>query len=132
MKRREFITLVGGAAVARPLTASAQQPAKTYRIAVVSPTFPVGGMREGADNPHYEALFGSLRRLGYVEGHNLVADRYSAEGRPERYAALADEVTRTKPDLIIAAFTPLVRALKAMTDNIPIVGAMADPTAYGS
>ena len=69
---------------------------KVYRIAVASPTSPVGGMREGADNPHYDALSGELRRLGCVEGHNLVADRYSAEGRPERYAALANEVTRTE------------------------------------
>src|SRR5262245_32937267 len=129
--RREFITLLGGAAAAWPLAARAQVPAKRYRMAVASPTFPVAGMREGADNPHYDALFGELRRLGYVEGHNLVADRYSAGGRPERFAALADEVTRTKPDLIIASFTPLVRTLKAATDSIPIVGAMADPTAYG-
>src|SRR5262249_36979527 len=64
-------------------------------------------------------------------GHDVVAERYSAEGRSERYVPLADEVTRTKPDLIVAASTPLVRALKDATDSIPIVGTVADPTAYG-
>src|SRR5262249_59049638 len=64
-------------------------------------------------------------------GHDVVAERYSAEGRSERYVPLADEVTRTKPDLIVAASTPLVRALKDATDSIPIVATMADPTAYG-
>jgi len=70
-KRRQVLTLLGGAAAAWPLGARAQLPAKVYRIAVASPTFPVAGMRERADNPHYDALFGELRRLGYVEGHNL-------------------------------------------------------------
>ena len=54
-----------------------------------------------------------------------------AEGKLERYVPLADEVVRTTPDVIVAASTPLVRALKDATDNIPIVGSMADPTSYG-
>jgi putative ABC transport system substrate-binding protein len=130
MRRREFITLIGGAAC-WPLAARAQQPAKKYRIAIVSPAFPVRDMREGADNPQYDELFGELRRLGYVEGQNLVAERYSAERRPERYVPLAEEVARAKPDLIVTAQNPLIRALKNATDSIPIVAAMADPTAYG-
>ena len=88
-------------------------------------------MREGADNPQYDAFFGELLRLGYVEGYSLVVERYSAEGRPERYVLLADEVARTKPDVIVAASPLVVRALKDATASIPIVGAMSDPTAYG-
>ena len=79
--RREFTTLVGGGAAAWPLAARAQQPVKKYRIAIVTPAFPVGEMKEGAGNPQYDAFFGELRRLGYVEGENLVAERYSAEGK---------------------------------------------------
>jgi putative ABC transport system substrate-binding protein len=131
MNRRGFITVLGGAVVAWPLAPRAQQPWKKYRIAVVTPAFPVGAMKEGAGNPQYDAFFGELRRLGYVEGDNLVVERYSADGRPERYRSLADEVTRTKPDVIVAPFTPLVRALKDASDSVPIVGIMADPTSYG-
>jgi len=128
--RRELLAALGGAAAAWPLAARAQQPLK-YRIAIVTPAFPVSEMKEGAGNPQYDAFFGELRRLGYVEGENLVAQRYSAEGKPERYGSLAEEVTRTKPDLIVAPFTQLVRVLKDATDTIPIVGIMADPTSYG-
>src|SRR5262245_56131146 len=103
IRRRQFITLVGGAAV-WPFTVRAQEPLRKYRIAVVTPAFPVGEMKEGAGNPYYGAFFGELRRLGYIEGDNLVAERYSADGRPERYGPLADEVTRTKPDVIMVSF----------------------------
>jgi putative ABC transport system substrate-binding protein len=130
MRRREFITLLGGAA-AWPLAARAQQPVKMYRIAIVGPTLSVGEMNESADNPNYPALFKELRRLGYVEGHNLVVERHSAEGRPERYTELAREVARAKPDLIIVTTSPMVRTFKEVTDNIPVVGIMADPVAYG-
>jgi putative ABC transport system substrate-binding protein len=131
MKRREFITLVGGAAAAWPLSARAQQSAKTHRMALVTTALPVAEMRESTDIPQYDALFVELRRLGYVEGQNLIVERYSAEGRQERYGPLADEVARTRPDVIVAASTPLVGALKDATDSIPIVGAMSDPVAYG-
>jgi putative ABC transport system substrate-binding protein len=130
MKRREFISLLGGAAV-WPVAARAQQAAKTYRIAIVHPSLSVGEMSETTDHPSYLALFKELRRLGYVEGLNLVVERYSAEGRPEHYTELAREATHAKPDLLIVTSTPLVRVLKEMTDIIPIVGIMADPVAYG-
>jgi putative ABC transport system substrate-binding protein len=134
MKRRELITLLGGAAasyVSGPLAARAQQPAKMYRIAIANPTLAVGEMSETADNSIYPTLFKELRRLGYVQGRNLVVERYSAEGRPERYTELAREAARAKPDLMIVASSPLVRAFKEETDNIPVVGIMADPVAFG-
>ena len=131
MKRREFITLLGGAAVAWPLAARAQQAANVYRIAVVRPSGAVADMTEAGGNPLYRALFNELRRLGYVERQNLIVERYSGEGHQERYAELAREVVRTKPHLILAASTPLVLIFKAATNTIPIVGAMADPVAMG-
>ena len=76
MKRREFIALVAGA-VARPRAALTQQPTKVYRIAVVHPADPVSQMTETSDLPAWQALFQELRLLGYVEGQNLVVERYS-------------------------------------------------------
>src|SRR2546430_2097240 len=101
MKRRDFIGLLGGAA-ALPLVVRAQQPPKVHRIAVVHPSAALGDMSETGDNSGYRALFQELRRLGYIEGRNLVVERYSAEGRGERFADLAREVVHTNPDLIFA------------------------------
>jgi putative ABC transport system substrate-binding protein len=129
--RREFITLIGGAAAAWPLAAEAQQPANAHRIAVVRPSGSVADLTEAGGNPSYRALFNELRRLGYVERQNLIVERYSGEGQQQRYAELAREVVRTKPDLIVAASSPLVLIFKAATDTIPIVGTMADPVALG-
>jgi ABC transporter substrate binding protein len=131
MKRREFLTLLGGAAAAWPLAARAQQSANVHRIAVVRPSGSVADMTEAGGNPLYRALFNELRRLGYVERQNLIVERYSGEGHQERYAELAREVVRTKPHLIVAASTPLVLIFKAATDTIPVIGTMADPVAYG-
>jgi putative tryptophan/tyrosine transport system substrate-binding protein len=131
MRRREFLTLLGGTAVAWPLVTRAQQPLKVHHIAMVHASAPVGEMSE-TGNPGYRALFQELRRLGYVEGRNLVVERYSAEGGGQkRYAELAPNVVDTKPDLIFATSNPLVLSFKALTDTIPIVGFMADPIRSG-
>ena len=91
MRRREFIGSLIGTAVAWPLAVSAQQPAKVYRIAMVSPSRPVTEMNEtGAE--WWKALFGELRRLGYIEGQNLIVERYSGEGKIAHDAELASEV----------------------------------------
>ena len=93
MRRREFIGSLIGTAVAWPLAASAQQSAKIYRLAIVSPAAPVERMNEGASGwPTYKALFGELRRLGYIEGQNLIVERYSGEGKIAHDAELASEV----------------------------------------
>jgi putative ABC transport system substrate-binding protein len=88
-------------------------------------------MSETSDLPLYAALFKELRRLGYVEGQNLIVERYSAAGREDRFDELAREVARSSPDLIVAATARLVRSFKAATTTIPIVGSTADPVAYG-
>jgi putative tryptophan/tyrosine transport system substrate-binding protein len=131
MRRRDFITLLGSAALACPLVARAQQSAKVHRIAIVHPSAPVADMSETGDNPPYAALFKELRRLGYVEGQNLVVERYSAEGRRERFTELAREAARAQPDLIFAPGHDVVWALQAATDTIPVVASMGDPVADG-
>jgi len=131
VRRREFITLIGGAATGWPLAAHAQQTAKTHRIAIVSVSAFIADMSESGSNPNYVALFKELRRLDYIEGVNLVVTRYSGEGREERFPELCQEVVRTKPDVIVTAASRLVLAFKAATDTIPVVAVMSDPVAYG-
>jgi putative ABC transport system substrate-binding protein len=94
MRRREFIGNLIGTVVAWPLAASAQQPAKVYRIAIMETYNPVNRMNEGASGSQgFKALFGELRRLGYIEGQNLIVERYSGENKMH-YAELAREVVR--------------------------------------
>jgi putative tryptophan/tyrosine transport system substrate-binding protein len=96
-ERREFIAgLVAAIATWR---ADAQEGAKVYRIAVVSPSSPLADMSE-TGSVRYGAFFKRLRQLGYIEGLRLTVARYSAEGQTEAYAELAHEVIRGKPDLI--------------------------------
>jgi putative tryptophan/tyrosine transport system substrate-binding protein len=130
MRRREFITFCGVAA-AWPLAARAQQTAKTHRIALVHPSVSIADMSESGGNPNYVALFKELRRLGYIEGVNLVVTRYSGEGQEERFPELCREIVRTKPDVIVTASSRLVLSFKAATDMVPIVGAMGDPVPSG-
>ena len=130
MKRRVFIALVAGA-VARPRAALTQQPTKFYRIAVVHPSTPVSQMTETSDLPELRALFQELRLLGYVEGQNLVVERYSGEGQVQNYARLAQGVVQLKPDLIYAVSSRMVGHFKAATTTIPIVGYFADAVTWG-
>jgi putative tryptophan/tyrosine transport system substrate-binding protein len=127
MRRREFITLVGGAAAAWPLTAFG----KAQRIAIVAPTVPVTIMTETTDDPFFPALFKELRRLGYVEGQNLVIERYSGGGRASHYADLARDVVSRNPDLILAITNDVTLDFKAATTTIPIVGIFASPVESG-
>ena len=82
--RRQFITLIGGAAT-WPLAARAQQPKTQRRIAIFHPAIPVALLTETGGGSAWRAFFGELRRLGYIEGENLIIERYSAEGHHERY-----------------------------------------------
>ena len=111
--------------------ARAQQAAKTHRIALVHPSVSIADMRESGGYPSYVALFKELRRLGYIEGVNLVVTRYSGEGREERFPELCQEVVRTKPDVIVTNSSRLVLSFKATTDTIPVVAMMADPVPFG-
>lgn len=129
-----LIFLFGGASAASLaglLAARAQQASREHRVAIVAASDPVAELALGGGNPHYEAFLGELRRLGHVEGRNLVIERYSGEGRTAHYAELVREVVSRNPDLIFATTSLLVRQFKEATATIPIVGFTADPVAYG-
>src|SRR5258708_15230574 len=127
MKRREFVTLLGGAAAAWPLAARAQQAGTQQRIAIFHPAIPTTLLTETGGGSAWRAFFGELRRLGYVEGENLIIERYSAEGHHERYADLAREIVTRNPDVIVTGTNPVVNAFKAATSTIPVVAFMLDP-----
>jgi putative tryptophan/tyrosine transport system substrate-binding protein len=116
MKRREFITLIGGAA-AWPLAARAQQPA----MPVVG--F-LGALSASGWATRVEALRAGLRDLGYVEGKNIVVEFRWAEGNYDRLVDLAGELVRLKVDVLVTHGTPGVLAAKQATSTIPIVMAV--------
>ena len=120
MKRREFITLLGGAA-AWPLAARAQQPAaKIVRIGIID------------DLPAWEAFRRALRDLGHVEGENIAFDYRISDGTPERLAQLAAELARRPVDVIATYGTPPTQAAKRATTTIPIVMiGIGDPVGSG-
>jgi putative tryptophan/tyrosine transport system substrate-binding protein len=129
--RRDFIKLLGGAAAAWPLALSAQQPAKQQKIAIFHPAIPTTLLTETGGGSAWRAFFRELRRLGYIEGENLIIERYSAEGHHERYADLARQIVTRKPDVIVTGTNPVVIAFKAATSTIPVVAFMLDPLKAG-
>jgi putative ABC transport system substrate-binding protein len=131
MKRREFITLLGGAAAMRPLAARAQQAVTQRRIAIFHPAIPTTLLTETGGGSAWRAFFAELRRLGYIEGENLIIERYSAEGHHERYADLAREIVTRNPDVIVTGTNPVVIVFTAATSTIPVVAFMLDPLKAG-
>src|SRR5690349_15212864 len=125
MRRREFITGITGSTVAWPLTVRAQQAKAKRRIAIFHPAIPTRLLTETGGGSAWRAFFGELRHLGYVEGDNLIIERYSAEGHHERYADIAREVVTRDPDVIVTGTNPVVNAFKAATNTIPVVRAAA-------
>ncbi len=90
MRRRDLLAgLLLATVVPRRGKAQAQPPGKAYRIAIVHPSHPIAVLSETGGLAHFRAFFEELRRLGYEEGQNLAVERYSGEGRTERYAELA-------------------------------------------
>ena len=129
MKRREFF-LAAAMLASTMRHAIAQKSAPAKRLAWVSPNAKLADMRIGGD-PNAGVFLEELKRLGYVEGENLIIDRYTAEGRIERYGDLAREVVSTRPDVIWSHGTPLTRQFKAATSTIPIVAFTGDPVRFG-
>ena len=125
MHRREFITLLGGAAVLWPFAVRAQQPGKL-------PTIGFLGTGTPSTWTHWIAAFVQrLRELGWVEGRTVAIEVRWAEGRSERYAEIAAEFVRLKVDVIVTSGTGVVAAKQA-TSVIPIVFALAtDPLGTG-
>jgi ABC-type uncharacterized transport system substrate-binding protein len=126
MRRREFITLIGAAAVAWPLAARAQQPGKQPTIGFL------GAGTPSAASQWVAAFVQRLRELDWVEGRNVAIEYRWAEGRDERYAEIAAEFARLKVDVIVTSGTAAVVAAKRATSVIPIVFAAAgDPIGTG-
>lgn len=98
----------------------------TKRIAVFHPSEKPEAMTVNGRRT-FKALFSELSKQGYVEGRNLIIERYSALGRPEAYATVAQAIVHSHPDAIVALSGPIARQLKALTESIPIVTATADP-----
>jgi putative ABC transport system substrate-binding protein len=128
MKRREFITLVGGVAAGWPLSARAQQPGSTKLVGMLLSQFE--GSQEARDR--VAAVREALQKLGWTEGHNLRLETRYANGSVERMREEATELVQLRPDVLIASATAALAMLKKATSNIPIVFAqVTDPVGTG-
>jgi putative ABC transport system substrate-binding protein len=128
MQRRTFITLVGGAAVAWPLRASAQTPGKIWRIGFLS-----GSSRENVVDTGLAAAFiQGMSDLGYTEGKNFTIEWRFADGRYDAFPKLAAELVGSKVDILVLGTPAAVRAAQQATSTIPIVmGYSVDPVGSG-
>ena len=119
--RRRFLAGAGAVFVAG--FAAAQSSAGDRRVAIVLTTSPIAEML-GPDpvHPLTRVILHELRALGYVEGHNLVFERRSAEGDPRRYAVIVDELIASKTDVIILSGNrELIRVAQGATRSVPLV-----------
>jgi putative tryptophan/tyrosine transport system substrate-binding protein len=126
LRRRDLITLLGGAAAMWPRVASAQMPKKIPRLCFLTfdpmTTVPT----------RFAAFFEGMRNLGYVNGQSISIDFLSAEEQSDRFPALAAECVRLKADLIVGTSTPAVQAAKQATRTIPILfPGLGDPVGTG-
>src|SRR5262249_18625930 len=123
LKRREFITLLGGAAAAWPLAARAQEAGRTYRLGFLLPS--------PRQIPPVDALFDELRLNGFIEGKNLVSVPGGFEATDDNVAERAAALVSATPDAIIAGPAPPLRALQALTRTVPIIGMSEDMVGEG-
>jgi putative ABC transport system substrate-binding protein len=122
MRRREFITLLGGAA-AWPLAARAQEAGSTYRLGFLLPT--------ARQTPQVEAFFDELRLNGFVEGKNLAVIPGGFEATDDNLTERAAALVSAAPDVIVAGPAPPLRALQAITRSVPLVGMSEDMVGEG-
>jgi putative ABC transport system substrate-binding protein len=123
MRRREFISLVGGAVLARPLSVLAQEPGRIYRLAIVTST--------ARDEPPTQAFLDELRVQGFVEGKNLefVSDGFRFNN--EQAAAAVPAIIRAAPDAIVSAGDFITEKFKEATKSIPLIAMTEDMVAAG-
>jgi putative ABC transport system substrate-binding protein len=124
MRRRDFITLLGGAAATTwPLAALAQEPGRVYRVGCL--------FASPRDAPHYLALFDELGRLGFVDGQNLVIDPAGFGLSPQRMEIHAADLAKARVDVILVGGDAAVRAVQRATANIPILAFTDDMLGHG-
>jgi putative ABC transport system substrate-binding protein len=131
MRRREFLSLFGGLSATIIISEAARGGEALKRVALVSVAAPVTQMHEGSTIVSFKTFFEELRRLGYVEGKNIVVLRFTSGGQSERIPETAREVVAATPDVILAFSSRMVQQLKKATTSIPIVGYTADPISFG-
>src|SRR5262245_17410480 len=128
MKRRNFITLLGGAA-AWPLAADAQQPERMRRVGLLVGTYGQTD-REGQDR--IAVFLDTFRKLGWSDGRNVRIDYRWGGGDADRSKTFAEELVRSAPDVIVAVNNPTLAELQRLTSKIPIVFAqVSDPVGSG-
>jgi putative tryptophan/tyrosine transport system substrate-binding protein len=128
VKRREFITLIGGATVTWPLATRAQHPERTRRIVFLHPL--------AENDPEVQARIAAFRQgletLGWTENRNIQIEHRFSDGDLARIQAYTAELVSSSPDLIVASSTPVIAALKQATRTIPIVFSVVnDPLGQG-
>ena len=133
MNRRAFIGSLTGGLLAAPLTAGTQQIGKAPRIGFLSPGSPSDAGRSPSNLAVLFAAFREgLRELGYVEGQNIAIESRWAEGKDDRFPALAADLVRSKVDVIVAGSGAATQAAQEATRTIPIVMSLVnDPLGSG-
>jgi putative ABC transport system substrate-binding protein len=109
---------------------SAERAVRVHRLAVVDPVIPAAQLTKAA-GPSYSGFFEELHRLGYIEGQNILIERFSGEGRADHYPEVVRDVIDRDPDVIFANSTRLVLEFKVLTSTIPIVTVTPDPVRLG-
>jgi ABC-type uncharacterized transport system substrate-binding protein len=123
MRRRDFVSLVVGGAVAWPLRVQAQEPGRTYRIGFLLPT--------NRQSPSVQALFDELRLSGFIEGQNLTVVSEAFEATDDRLAERAQSLIDAKPDIIVSGPELPLRTLKKLTQTVPLIGMTEDMVGEG-
>ena len=123
MRRREFITILGGAAASWPLAARAQEAGRKYRIAVLGPN--------PRNSASYSALFDELQQFGFIEGQNLTIDFRTYGQHIELLSRYGEELFGTPADVILAAGDPAIRVAQQATKTIPILAITDDMVGSG-
>lgn len=128
MRRREFVGFLSTVAILWPLEAWTQPSGKVWRLAFLYP----GSWEDEADRALFDVFRDEMRKLGYVEGKNLIIDRRGAAGHSERLSMLLSELVALAPDAIVAVAPPAAAAAQRVTATIPIVmWGVGDPVAAG-
>jgi len=123
MRRRDFVVLLGGAAMAWPLEARGQQVDRIYRLGILH--------NQGPQSPQFPPFYDELRRQGFVEGQNLIVDGRGYAVRTEQFPAVAADLAKARVDAILAGGAAAVRAAQAATHTIPILTLTDDMVGQG-